>query len=115
MQHSGEYIRPLSRLLPDNTPVAQAFDARLVTHMLPGVPGAGGSIQGFIRITNASDLAGEVEIYAIDDAGHRYGPVTLSIDAYQTRHFNSDDLERGAPSKGIFAELAVGLGCGVWT
>ena len=88
------------------------YETETFTHMLPAVPGAGGSIQGFIRITNASDLAGEVEIYAIDDAGHRYGPVTLSIDAYQTRHFNSDDLERGAPSKGIFG--GVGSGTGMW-
>ena len=88
------------------------YEPETFTHLLPAVPGAGGSIQGFIRITNASGLAGEVEIYAIDDAGHRYGPLTLSIDAYQTRHFNSDDLERGAPSKGIFG--GVGSGTGMW-
>ena len=82
------------------------------THMLPAVPGAGGSIQGFIRITNGSERAGEVEIHAIDDAGYRYGPATLAIDAFQTRHFNSDDLERGAPSKGIFR--GVGDGTGMW-
>ena len=88
------------------------YEPETFTHLLPAVPAAGGSIQGFIRITNTTERFGEVKIYAIDDAGHRYGPVTLSIDAYQTRHFNSDDLERGAPSKGIFG--GVGSGTGMW-
>ena len=88
------------------------YEPEMFTHLLPAVPGAGGSIQGFIRITNASDLAGEVEIHAIDDVGHRYGPATFAIDARQTRHFNSEDLERGAASKGLFG--GVGEGTGMW-
>ena len=59
-----------------------------------------------------SDIAGEIKIYAIDDAGHRYGPVSVSIDAKRTRHFNSYDLEYGAPSKGLFS--GVGDGTGMW-
>ena len=82
------------------------------THMLPAVLGSGGSIQSFIRIHNGSERAGEVEIHAIDDTGQRYGPVTLAIDARQTRHFNSDDLERGAASKGLVG--GVGDGTGMW-
>ena len=34
--------------------------------------------QGFARIRNRSDRAGEVRIFAIDDAGRRQGPATLS-------------------------------------
>ena len=83
-----------------------------VTHMLPAVLGAGGDIQGFVRISNYSRRAGEVAIYAIDDAGHRYGPVTLSIGASQTRHFNSEDLEYGNVSKGLHS--GVGNGTGMW-
>ena len=82
------------------------------THMLPAVLGAGGNIQSFIRITSYTEPAGEVEIHAIDDAGQRYGPVTLAIDARQTRHFNSDDLERGSASQGLVG--GVGDGTGMW-
>ena len=82
------------------------------TYMLPAVLGAGRDIQGFVRIRNRSDTAGEVEIYATDDAGHRYGPVTLALDALQTRQFNSDDLERGNASKGLIS--GVGDGSGMW-
>ena len=89
-----------------------SYEPEPVTHMLPALLGAGGSPQGFVRIMNDSDRSGEVEIHAIDDAGQRYGPVTLAIGALQTRHFNSEDLERGAPSKGLFG--GVGDGTGMW-
>ena len=80
--------------------------------MLPAVPGAGGDIQGFVRITNMDSVGGEVEIYATDDTGQRYGPVTLALGADQTRHFNSEDLEHGAPSKELIG--GVGDGTGMW-
>ena len=57
--------------------------------------------QGFARIVNRSDRAGEVQIEAVDDSGMSAGPVTLPIGANETVHFNSDDLEVGNPGKGI--------------
>ena len=57
--------------------------------------------QGFARIVNRSDRAGEVQIEAFDDSGMSAGPVTLPIDANETVHFNSDDLEKGNDKKGI--------------
>ena len=57
--------------------------------------------QGFSRIVNRSDRAGEVQIEAFDDSGMPARPVTLSIDASETVHFNSDDLEAGNAGKGI--------------
>ena len=92
--------------------VAGESEAPSFTHMLPAVPGAGADIQGFVRIRNHSVSAGEVDIHAIDDGGIRYGPVTLAFIANQTQHFNSHDLEHGAPSKGIF--VGVGDGTGMW-
>ena len=68
--------------------------------------------QGFARIINRSDWAGEVRITAIDDVGARFGPVTLALGAGRTVHFNSDDLERGNPSKGL--ARGVGAGQGDW-
>lgn len=89
------------------------YEPKTFTHLLPAVPGAdAGGIQGFIRIMNYSDIAGEVEIHAIDDTGRRRGPVTLELNAFQIRHFNSDDLERGASSKGLHG--GVGDGAGMW-
>jgi len=64
--------------------------------------------QGFIRIINHSDEAGTVEIVGIDDAGTQYGPVELSIEARETKHLNSQDLENGNEGK----ELPDGLGDG---
>ena len=66
--------------------------------------------QGFARIVNRSDWAGEVRITAFDDAGSRFGPVTLELGAGRTVHFNSDDLERGNPGKGLVRGLGTGQG-----
>ena len=68
--------------------------------------------QGFVRIANRSEVAGTVSIRAIDDAGKRFGPVALSIDAGETVHFNSDDLEAGNADKGL--PDGVGDGSGAW-
>ena len=68
--------------------------------------------QGFARIVNRSDWAGEVRITAIDDVGARFGPVTLELSARRTIHFNSDDLERGNSAKGL--ARGVGAGQGDW-
>ena len=66
--------------------------------------------QGFARIINRSDRAGAVSIHAIDDAGERRGPATLSLVAGQTAHFNSGDLEAGNPAKGLSGGVGEGLG-----
>ena len=68
--------------------------------------------QGFVRLLNASNVAGTVSIRAFDDAGQAYGPLELAIDAYGVRHFNSGDLEDGNPAKGITG--ATGPGTGDW-
>ena len=66
--------------------------------------------QGFARIVNRSDEAGTVQIRAVDDAGVRHGPVTLSLGARVTAHFNSQDLERGNLAKGLSGGLGDGDG-----
>ena len=66
--------------------------------------------QGFARVVNRSDWTGEVRITGIDDAGARFGPVTLELGAGRTVHFNSDDLERGNPGKGLAQGLGIGQG-----
>lgn len=68
--------------------------------------------QGFLRVINHSDIGGEVQITAFDDGGNEHGPVTLSLEARQVVHINSDDLETGNSDKGLSG--ATGRGEGDW-
>ena len=68
--------------------------------------------QGFVRLKNLSDSPGEVSITAIDDAGRIRGPIQVALNPYQTRHFNSGDLEAGNSGKGLSG--GVGAGTGDW-
>ena len=71
-------------------------------HDLPLVMEASNTArQGFVRIINRSDRDGTVDIHAIDDTGERYGPIRLEMDAKETVHFNSVDLEEGNEEKGL--------------
>ena len=85
---------------------------RTAQHMLPLFLPAGQARKGFARIINRSDRSGTVRVYGTDDTGRRRGPISLSLDAGATRHFNSDDLERGNTSKGLTG--ALGNGTGNW-
>lgn len=66
--------------------------------------------QGFVRVFNSSAEEGTVEIRAFDDQGNRAGPVSLSLGARETRHFNSHDLENGNPDKGLQGRTGSGEG-----
>ena len=68
--------------------------------------------QGFARVINHSAQVGEVSIAAFDDDGGSYGPLTLSLGAHETAHFNSHDLESGNPAKALTG--ATGAGHGDW-
>ena len=68
--------------------------------------------QGFVRIINHSNQAGEVLIHATDDAGMPHGPVTLQIGAMETAHLTSDDLEQGNTAAG--PSPGIGAGTGDW-
>ena len=81
-------------------------------HTLPLFMPADTVQQGFVRIINDSESAGTVRIHAIDDEGERFGPVELSLDALQSGHFNSGDLENGNSEKGLSG--GVGDGSGNW-
>ena len=75
-------------------------------HHVPLFPTAGDDAgrQGFVRVINHGEDAGEVHIQAVDDSGHKPDEITLTIDAKETVHFNSNDLEDGgtaAVEKGL--------------
>ena len=71
------------------------------TLRLPLFPSARSAREGFVRVANRSAREGAVWITAIDDAGERPPPVALRLLGSQTAHINSDDLEDGAPAKGL--------------
>ena len=70
------------------------------------------ALEGFARVINHAAQAGEVSIEAIDDSGARFGPIALAIEAGETVHFNSGDLEDGNAAKGL--PEGVGSGEGDW-
>ncbi len=83
------------------------------THAVPLLAAADDArLQGFVRVVNRSDDAGEVTVEAIDDAGESQGTITLALDPLETFHFNSDDLENGNANKNI--DQGVGAGEGSW-
>ena len=79
--------------------------------LLPAANDAAGR-QGFVRVINHGAEAGEVSITAHDDSGTAFGPVTLSIGANASAHFNATDLEAGNAAKGLSG--GTGLGQGDW-
>ena len=89
-------------------PEADAGGARTVPLFLSASDPSGR--EGFLRVVNRSDAAGTVRIEAFDGSDFAYEPVTLSLDAGQTRHFNSDDLENGNAGKGLSGSTGAGRG-----
>ena len=98
---------------PDGETVTRHFS---VTVRVPSVPfflaGSDPAREGFVRLINRSDAAGEVRITAIDGGGARREPVSLQVGANAAVHFNSGDLERGNASKGLSG--GIGFGEGGW-
>ena len=73
-------------------------------------PAVEGLAQGFVRVVNHSDVAGEATVTATDDAGVRYAPLTLALGPRQARAFKAEDLETGNPAKGLTGSTGPGTG-----
>ena len=97
----------------EGTGQAQVGGAPASEHAAPMFPAASDEHrQGFVRVINHSDEAGEVTIEAFDDGGRSYPVSTLMLNAEETVHFNSEDLEGGNPNKGLTG--GSGAGDGDW-
>lgn len=92
----------------DTTPTGCAD----VAHISTFAPKSHETRQGFARIVNHDDATVTFQMDAYDDAGQRHGPVTLTVDAGEVRHFNSADLEDGNEDKGLSG--SIGTGSGDW-
>ena len=70
------------------------YVAHATHYMLPLLvsPGTSGGPQGVLRILNGTTESGAVEIYAIDDAGMRSGPVTFTLNASAAVEFTAASL-----------------------
>ena len=81
-------------------------------HRVPLFPPASDTLgrQGFVRVINRSDTAGEVRIEAFDETEWAYEALTLTLEAGETRHFNSNDLELGNAAKGLTGSTGAGEG-----
>ena len=81
-------------------------------HTVPLFPAASDALgrQGFVRVINHSAESGEVTIDAFDDTDREYPRSTLTLDANQAKHFNSNDLEMGSDEKGLSGGTGAGEG-----
>ena len=64
----------------------------------------------FVRVTNNSNQDGVVYITGRDDSGRVRGPISLSLKARSSAHFNSTDLAKGNTDKGLTGSLGSGQG-----
>lgn len=76
--------------------------------------------QGFVRLMNLENRSGDVSVWGIDASGHRSpGTMSLTLAPYESRQFNSQDLEFGQDvqfgntGKGLTG--SIGTGVGSWT
>ena len=68
--------------------------------------------EGIVQVSNRDNEDGSIEIYAIDDSGTAYGPLTLEIGAHATKFLDSSDLENGNENLGLTG--SIGEGDGAW-
>ena len=81
------------------------------THTIPlATSGMNTTLATFIRLINRSSRGGTVNILGIDDTGRRFGPVSVSLNARQTKQLSSWELENGSASQGLFTPLGDGTG-----
>ena len=104
-QASGVVSVSVTATGDDGSQTVRSFDVRVASVLDTDVaymPATGDERrEGFVRVINRSAAAGEARIRPVDADGGTHGPLTLSLPAHGTRHFNSGDLERGNPSKGL--------------
>ena len=97
--------------IPDNATALTGGQTRHRIPLFPAADDANGR-QGFARVVNQGDAEASIQIEAVDDDGTRRGPVTLTVPAGTTTHFNSGDLEGGNADKGL--PSGTGSGTGDW-
>ena len=94
-------------------PAATSAAEGRAPHAVPFMPAASDATrQGIVRVINHADESGSVEIHAVDDTGHRVGPLELTVASGAAVQFNSSDLEPSNADKGL--ATGAGTGTGAW-
>ena len=106
MQTPTGHLTNLSTM-PDNRESTTNGTVHRV-HLFPSASDAS-MRQGFVRVVNRGG-AGSVDIRAYDETDNEYETVVLEMDADETVHFNSDDLEVGNSAKGLSGNTGAGEG-----
>ena len=113
LERGTYYITVTLRYLPRGNYYLHLSGEASGVVVLPLVPPANDpQLQGFVRLINHSAATSTVGITAVDDTGVRRGSFDVELVPWQTKHFNSDDLEDGNSDKGI--ARGVGSGMGSW-
>ena len=73
-------------------------------------PDTSGGQEGVLRILNAADASGSVEIYGIDDAGNTTGSASFSLDASAAAEFTATDLQSGNTDLGLDGGIGTNVG-----
>ena len=89
---------------------ASAAQAEYYTVPLLVPAGTSGGPQGVVRILNGTDESGTVEIYAINDAGTRFGPATFTLNASAAVQFTATDLASGNATLGLTGGIGTNVG-----
>lgn len=66
--------------------------------------------QGLVRITNENSIRAVVSLTPIDDQGSVKNKISFSLAGYETKTFNSSDLEFGSSVKGLSSGFGQGVG-----
>ena len=102
-------------MIDEHAPYMAAFYARPTPTVrywhLPLVPQAnGGALQGFIRLFNPSVENAEIDIYAYDETGRRWGPLRTTLAPGRSRGLNAYHLEGKTPHVALDDTLDDGTG-----
>lgn len=74
-------------------------------------PASNQTQQGFIRITNPNTVPVQVSFLGVDDAGQvSQGSASFTLQSFESKQFNSTDIELGNPAKGLTGSLGIGSG-----
>lgn len=107
------FQRPLVRVFVLVTMwVAFAGESSADTKTLWFVPPASNQTQqGFIRVTNPSSVMTQVSLFGIDDTGQvSQGSASFALQPFESKQFNSTDIELGNPTKGLTGSIGTGTG-----
>ena len=102
VRHADGFLTAMHDVLP------RTDDGRLAAHIFN--PGRNLNQASRLRLVNTGADDADVSIEGVDDGGNTAGPVTLTLEAGESRTFSAVELESGA--RGLSGTL--GAGAGKW-